>query len=312
MFKKIEKGDTVGVIAPSSRIDKDDLEAINNSVLLMESTGLKVKFAKNAFKTTLGYSATPQEKAQDINEMFADDEVKMIFCVSGGFNSNTVFEYLDYDVIKNNPKPLCGFSDSTSIENVIYQKTGVITFNGPTFKALTSWATPYAYEEVVKRFMKGDMQLGQAEDEYSTIREGVAEGILVGGNLSLVSEMAVGNYSIDFTDKILFIEEFCLETPPELVSNYFYHLKQNGVFDKIKGIWVGNYDGSVALEKILLDVLEADTMNNINQESKYSFPIIKSNNFGHTEKKTVIPVGGKAKIDTSKKIKIEITENFME
>ena len=147
------------------------------------------------------------------------------------------------------------------------------------------------------------------DDEYSTIREGVAEGILVGGNLSLVSEMAVGNYSIDFTDKILFIEEFCLETPPELVSNYFYHLKQNGVFDKIKGIWVGNYDGSVALEKILLDVLEADTMN---QESKYNFPIIKSNNFGHTEKKTVIPVGGKAKIDTSKKIKIEITENFME
>ena len=312
MFKKLQKGDTVGVIAPSSKIDKDDLEVINNSVLLMESTGLKVKFAKNAFKTTLGYSATPQEKAQDINEMFADEEVKMIFCVSGGFNSNTVFEYLDYDVIKKNPKPLCGFSDSTSIENVIYQKTGVITFNGPTFKALTSWATPYAYEEVVKRFLKGDMQLGQADDEYYTIKEGVAEGILVGGNLSLVSEMAVGNYSIDFTDKILFIEEFCLETPPELVSNYFYHLKQNRVFDKIKGIWIGNYDGSVALEKILLDVLESDAINSTIQTNKYKFPIIKSNNFGHTEKKTVIPVGGKAQIDTSKKIKIEITENFMD
>ena len=81
----------------------------------MESTGLKVKFAKNAFKNTLGYGATPQEKAEDINEMFADKEVKLIFCVSGGFNSNATFEYLDYDLIKNNPKPLCGFSDSTSI-----------------------------------------------------------------------------------------------------------------------------------------------------------------------------------------------------
>ena len=114
--------------------------------------------------------------------------------------------------------------------------------------------------------------------------------------------MSCGNYSIDFTDKILFIEEFCLESPPELVSNYLYHLKQNGVFDKIKGIWVGNYDGSVALEKILLDVLEEE----------YKFPIIKSNNFGHTEKKTVIPVGGKARIDTNKKVKIEIIENFMD
>ena len=302
MFQKIKKGDMIGVIAPSSKIDKDDLEVINNSVLLMESTGLKVKFGKNTFKNTLGYGATPKEKAEDINEMFADKEVKMIFCVSGGFNSNTVFEYLDYDLIKQNPKPLCGFSDSTSLENVIYSKTGVMTFNGPTFKALTSWATPYAYEEVVKRFMNGDMTLGQEDDEYITIQEGVTEGILVGGNLSLVNEMSSGNYSIDFTDKILLIEEFCLESPPELVSNYLYHLKQNGEFDKIKGIWVGNYDGSVALEKILLDVLEKE----------YKFPIIKSNNFGHTEKKTVIPVGGKARIDTNKKVKIEITENFMD
>ena len=114
--------------------------------------------------------------------------------------------------------------------------------------------------------------------------------------------MSAGKYSIDFTDKILFIEEFCLESPPEAISNYLYNLKQNGVFDKIKGVWVGNYEGSVPLEKILLDVLEDD----------YDFPIIKSNNFGHTEKKTVIPVGGKAKIDTSKDMKIEIIENFMD
>ena len=90
MFKKLQEGDTVGVIAPSSKIDKDDLEVINNSVLLLEGRGLKIKFGNNAFKDTLGYSATPQEKAEDINKMFADKEVKMIFCVSGGFNSNSV------------------------------------------------------------------------------------------------------------------------------------------------------------------------------------------------------------------------------
>lgn len=302
MFEKIKKGDTIGIIAPSSKIDEDDLETINNSVLLMESTGLKVKFAKNAFKKTLGYSATPEEKAEDINSMFADKEVKMIFSVSGGFNSNSVFDYLDYGLIKKNPKPLCGFSDSTSIENIIYAKTGVITFNGPTFKALTSWATPYAYEEFVKRLMKGDMELGKDEDEYVTIREGTAEGILVGGNLSLTSQLTCGKYSIDFENKILFLEEFCMESPPESVSNYLYYMKQNGVFDKIKGLWIGNYDGSVPLEKIVLDVIG----------DKYNFPIIKSNNFGHTEKKTLIPVGGKARIDTNKQTKIEIIENFMD
>lgn len=301
MFNKLNKGDIIGVIAPSSPIMKDDLEKINKSILLMEGSGYNIKFGKNAFKNTLGYGATPKEKAEDINEVFADKEVKLIFCVSGGFNSNSVFEYLDYDIIKNNPKPLCGFSDATSLENIIYEKTGVITFNGPTFKALTSWKTEYGYTEVIKRFADCSLELGKEDDEYITIQEGIAEGILVGGNLSLVSQMTAGKYSINFDNKILFIEELFLETPPELVQNHLYHLKQNDVFEKINGIWVGNYDGEVALEKILMDVLDG----------KYNFPIIKSNNFGHTEKKTVIPVGGVAKIDTSKDKKIELIESFI-
>ena len=152
---------------------------------------------------------------------------------------------------------------------------------------------------MAKRFVEGGLLLGKMEDEYTTIQEGVAKGILVGGNLSLVNEMAVGAYSIDFTDKILFLEELFLETPPELVSNYLYHMKQNGVFDKIKGMWIGNYDGSISLERILLDTLEGE----------YKFPIIKSNNFGHIDKKVVIPIGTMAKIDTNQKIKIELVEN---
>ena len=83
-----------------------------------------------------------------------------------------------------------------------------------------------------------------------------------------------------------------------MVSSYLYKMRQNGVFDKIKGIWVGNYDGSVPLEKILLDTLD----------NEYNFPIIKSNNFGHTEKKQAIPIGTMARIDTSKDIKIELLE----
>ena len=151
----------------------------------------------------------------------------------------------------------------------------------------------------MKRFVEGGLALGQSDDEFKTIKEGKAVGTLVGGNLSLVNEMVAGKYSIDFTDKILFIEELFLETPPELASNYLYNMKQNGVFDKIKGMWVGNYDGSIALERILLDTLEG----------QYNFPIIKSDNFGHIDKKTVIPIGTMAKIDTSADRKIELLEN---
>ncbi len=297
--ERIKKGDYIGLISPSSPVDKGDLEVINNSILLMESAGFHVKFAKNALANTLGYGTTAKEKAQDINEMFEDPEVKAIFAISGGFNSNITFDYLDYDRIKIHPKIICGFSDTTSILNVIYSKTGLVTFHGPTFKSLTSWQTSYGYEEVIKRFVEGGLLLGKADDEFKTIKEGKAKGVLVGGNLSLVSQMVAGKYAIDFTDKILFIEELFLETPPELVSNYLYYLKQNGVFDKIKGLWLGNYDGSISLERILQDTLEGE----------YKFPIIKSNNFGHIDKKAVIPIGTMAGIDTSKKVKIELLEN---
>lgn len=296
--ERLKKGDTIGLIAPSSPVDKDDLEIINKSILLMESSGFTVRFAKNALSNTLGYGTTAKEKADDINEMFANPAVKAIFCISGGFNSNTTFDYIDYDRIKINPKIICGFSDSTSILNAIYNRTGLVTFHGPTFKALTSWPTAYGYEEVMKRFVEGGLALGQADDEFQTIQEGKTNGILVGGNLSLVNELVSGKYSIDFTDKILFIEELFLETPPELASNYLYHMKQNGVFNKIKGIWIGNYDGSIALERILLDTLEG----------QYKFPIIKSNNFGHIDKKTVIPIGTMARIDTNSDRKIELME----
>ncbi len=300
--KKLKKGDTIGLIAPSDPIQKEDLEIINNSINLMKKNGFNIKFAPNALSNKLGYSATAKQKAEDINYMFQNEEIKAIFCISGGFNSNITFDYLDYDKIKYNPKIICGFSDSTSILNVIYAKTGLVTFHGPTFKALTSWQTQYGYEEVMKRFVEGGLSLGKVEDEHITIKQGNAKGILVGGNLSLVNQMVSGKYNIDFTDKILFLEELFVETPPALVSSYLYHMKQNGVFDKIKGIWLGNYDGATSIEQILLDTLEGE----------YKFPIIKTNNFGHIDKKTVIPIGTMAKIDTSLDTKIQLLEKCVE
>jgi len=299
--KAIKPGDTIGVIAASDLIRKKDLEYINKSKKLFVDLGYKVKFGKYVSENTLGYGATAKQRAEDINNMFKDKKVKAIIVARGGADSNCTFDYIDYDVIKNNPKIICGFSDSTSITNCIYSKTGLVTFNGPTFKSLTSWETDYGFKELIKRFQDKSLQLGVEEDKYETIQEGIAEGKLVGGNLSLTAQLVGGKYSLDFTDKILFIEELGYESDPSFVNHYFYHMKQNGVFDKIKGIWVGNYEheSGISIEKILLDVLDGE----------YDFPIIKSNNFGHCDKKTVIPIGTKARIDTTKDKKIILLED---
>jgi len=300
LAKAIKPGDTIGVIAPANIILEKDEEYIQKSTKLFTDLGYKVKFGKYVRENTLGYGADAKQKAEDINNMFEDDEVKAIICVKGGEDSNITFDYIDYEIIKNNPKIICGFSDITSITNAIYSKTGLVTFNGPTFKSLTSWETDYSFKELIKRFQDKSLKLGVEEDEYETLKEGLAEGELVGGNLSLTTELVSGKYALDFTDKILFIEELGYESDPNLVNNHLYYMKQNGVFDKIKGIWVGNYEheSGISIEKILLDVL--------NEE--HDFPIIKSNNFGHCDKKTVIPIGTKAKIDTTKDKKIILLE----
>ncbi len=297
---KLKKGNTIGIIAPSDPIIGDNIEELEQARKILEKEGFKVKYSKNIFSNTNGYSSTAKEKAEDINEMFSDKEVKMIWCAKGGENSNTTFEYIDYENIKQNPKIICGYSDITSLTNIITEKTGLVTFNGTNFKTIATDETDYSYKEAIKRFVDGSLEIGQKGEEYITLKNGIAEGELIGGNLSLTRGMVSGKYSINFQDKILFIEELGIETDPALVSNFLYYMKQNGVFEKIKGLWIGNYEheSNINLEKIVLDVIS----------DEYNFPIIKSNNFGHIETKTVIPIGIKARIDTTKDVKMELIE----
>ena len=303
---KLKKGDTIGVIAPSNYIEKDDLEYINASIALMEASGFKVKFGKYVFEDTLGYGTSPEKRAADINWAFTDGEVKAIMCVKGGEDSNTTLDYIDYEMIKNHPKIICGFSDNTSILNAIHQKAGLVTYHGPTFKSLTSWETGYAYKQFIKTFAENTESLimGEPEDEYTTIQAGQATGELVGGNLSLFTKLVCGKYAVNVQDKILFLEELGFEAAPEMVNSNIYYLKQNGVFDKIAGLWIGNYEhpSKISLEKIITNVIG----------DEYKFPIIKSNNFGHIDKKIIIPIGTKAEINTNEKIKIKLVEKCVD
>ncbi len=299
--QKLKIGDTIGVVAPSSPIIGNNIEELNKAKEIVEKSGFKVKYSKNIFSNTNGYSSTAKEKAEDINEMFADKEVKMIWCAKGGNNSNSTFEYLDYELIKKNPKIICGYSDITSITNMITEKTGLVTFSGTNFKTIATDETDFSYKQALNRFVNGSLELGTENEEYITIQEGKTSGELIGGNLSLIRGMVAGKYSLDFTDKILFLEELGFETDPAGTSNNLYYMKQNGIFDKIKGLWIGNYEheSGISLEKIITDVLEGE----------YKFPIIKSNNFGHIERKIAIPIGTKAEINTNEKVKIKLVEN---
>ena len=297
---KLNKGDIIGIISPSSILqNEDDLNILTKSINTFEQLGFNVQKGKYAFANETGYGTSAKHKAYDINEMFKNPNIKAIFTTTGGENSLSTFEYLDYELIKNNPKIICGFSDTTSILNEISEKTGLVTYLGPSMKSISSGETDYRLKSVIDRFVNGRTNLFYDEDikEIKIIREGKAKGQLVGGNLTLTTDLISGKYKIDFENKILLMEDLAFEAIPEKVSHDLYKMKQEGIFDQISGIWIGNYDGEISLEKILLDTID---------DIEFNKPIIKSENFGHGEKKIVIPIGQEAEIDTNNYIPITL------
>lgn len=297
---KLKKGDTICVIAPSNHVQEDDTKYLKQTEKMFNEKGINVIYGKNIYSNILGYGATPEQKAEDLNNAFANKNVQAIFCAKGGENSNSLFEYIDYDLIKKNPKIFCGFSDSTFLINMIYERTGLTTFHASTFKAISDWDEITVFQDIINKLMDGKKELKSNEDKFEIITKGIAEGTLIGGNLNCIREMVCGKYSIQFENKILFIEDLAEESNPKFISNFLYYMKQNEVFSKIKGLWIGSYEheSKVTLEKIVKDVLKEN----------YKFPIIKSNNFGHISKKQVIPVGVKAQIDTEQEDKIILLE----
>jgi len=298
---KLDKGDRIGVVSSSTPVPPGDLQ-FNKGVRFLEDMGFRITLGKHVFSNTLGYAASPQEKAEDINNMFADKSIKAIVCSQGGSTANACLPYLDWDVIKENPKVFLGISDITVLLNAIYAKTGLVTFHGND----VMWGfgrdpTPYDVQEFVSRLMEAEIGKVNANGKRETIRSGVVEGRLLGGNLKCLLKLAGTPYFPDFTASVLFVES--IEITPEECDYQFHQLKQIGVFDQVQGVIVGYIDGldNKADEPLKMqDVLLTVT-------SEYRFPILKANDFGHNCPNTTLPVGAKVRVEADKQ-EIEILE----
>lgn len=246
---------------------------------------------------------TREQKAEDLTNMFLNKEVKAIICLEGGETCNTFIDLLDYNAIKENPKIIMGYSDITVLLQTLYKKIGLVGFHGYNF---INFGEPEAEERFkefesvfinkkLNRFIKGEKKI---------VREGNASGKTIGTNLGSMMYLVGTNYLPDMEDKILFIES--LRSSPNECQRRFAHLKQLGIFDKIKGIVIGyNYDlqkdGNIypQMEEILMEYTK-----------EYDFPIIKCNDFGHKITNCIIPIGCDMYINSTDK-QVNIAENFL-
>ena len=293
--ERLKKGDTIGIIAPSNPITERYKEYLNNIIKIFENMGFNIKLSHNIYKNTWGYSATPEEKASDINDMFADKEVKAIISAMGGDNSFNCLGLIDYENIKKNPKIICGYSDATNYLEAIYTKTGLITYHHLEMVDLGKKLNrEFELKQFKKTLIDGTIGNIDKNSQYKVLKKGCAEGIIVGGNVPSIVTLLNTEYFPDLTDKILFLEVYSKTTNFELTDRYIGLLKYHGVFDKIKGLWIGHYDADTENTKI-----EDIFMRHLKE---FDFPIIKCDDFGHDCDKIVIPIGAKVKFDANNEL----------
>ena len=206
--KKLEKGQTVGLVAPSSAIET---ERVAMCVDKIQEMGYKVKVADNLDNNYHNFVAGPAKVRADwVNKMFADPEVDAVFCVRGGDGSAWIMEYLDEEVIKANPKPFLGYSDITNLHLFINEKCGFGTFHGPMVSSNMVENFDEETERSFYEILNGEGEIdfwNPAGKELETITPGKAEGTLAGGNLTLVSDAIGTFYDLDPTGKIIFLED---------------------------------------------------------------------------------------------------------
>jgi len=284
-------GDTVAISSPAGAVwDDKQIEIFTN---ILKGFGFKVVLGKTLYEKFGYFSGSDEFRAKELNDFFADKNIKAIFCMKGGWGCARIIDKINYDQIKGNPKILIGFSDITTLLIAITAKTGLITFHGPVGNSSWNDYTKNVFSEVC---IKGNAHTFPEnpvlEDKIVTINNGVAKGQLVGGNLTVLTGIMGSNYLPNFKNKILFLEE--AKEEPYSIDRMLTQLKLCGVLDSINGFVFGKCAKCLAEEP-----LKAFTFDEvINQHIKpLGIPAFYGSMIGHIENKFTIPLGINAQIN---------------
>ncbi len=302
----IKKGDKIGIITPSSKLKQEQIDV---AIAQIKGFGMEPILSKHILAHNGFLAGLDEERAEDINTMFADKSIKAIWCGRGGYGSTRILDMLDYKIIKKNPKPFIGYSDISAYHIAILQKTGLITFHGPIPIRMMSGITLESFQNIffdnkAVDYNFKNMPLIDDTSKYDlleTLRPGVATGKLVGGNLTVVTSMVGMPYEPDFSNSIAFFEDIGEE--PYRVDRMLTQLIYGTNLKKASGILLGQFTDCGAKDPsnsfTLLETIKERLL-------PLNIPILAGTPFGHVTNNLTIPVGAQAIMDaTGQRLKIE-------
>jgi muramoyltetrapeptide carboxypeptidase LdcA involved in peptidoglycan recycling len=321
LAKRLEKGDTIGFFSPSTPITAFVPKRFARGKQYLESKGFNLMEGNLTGKTDFYRSGSAVERAEELNTLIRDPNVKCIISAIGGMNSNSLLPYLDYQALKENPKIIIGYSDVTALLLGIYAKTGLITFYGPALVAsfgelppIVDMAFEYFSDVLINKpelpftlstpafwtdefldWEKQDRAKVQNENRLITVNPGVAKGRVIGGNLNTMSGIWGSPYMPEIQEgDILFIEDCLSEIAA--VERSFSHLRLNGVFDKVGGIILGKHEGfkdsgsGRRPHDVLMEVI-----------GEAKCPILAEFDCSHTQPMLTLPLGCRVELDATNK-----------
>lgn len=284
----LKKGDSVGIVATARKIN---VEEFSHGIAIFKSWGLNVVFAENMAKEFHQYAGTDEERIDGIQKYIGDDNIKAIVCVRGGYGTLRIIDKIDFSLLEKKPKWICGYSDITVIHHHLLAKHSISSLHS-TMPVNMKTNSAEAIESF-RKVLFGE-NISYKINTHPLNRFGNSEGILCGGNLSLIYALNGSTSLPDMNGKILFLED---------LDEYLYHidrmmlnLKRSGILKKIKGLVVGGFtgmkDNAVPFGKTIEEII-------LEHVGEYDYPVCFGFPAGHIDDNRALIMGNKIKFEVS-------------
>ena len=286
----IQPGDLIGIVSPSGSFER---ERLRPGLSYLRKRGFRVRVGSAVYDRDRYLAGQDADRAKDLNAMFADPEVRAVFAARGGFGAARVLDFLDYEAIRSDPKPLTGFSDTTALQLGIYGRTGMVSYSGVT---LCGDVTASGIPEVTETSLWNALVRGRFDEMagVAALRGRAAEGTLLGGCLSVVAALVGTGYLPDTSGALLFLED--VNEAPYRVDRMLTQLRMAGVFDRVAGVVFGQFKDCEPERE------EEGTVDNVLRDFSTSVtaPVFWGLPYGHGEGRRVLPIGLRAAVDGSR------------
>ncbi|HLQ74194.1 MAG TPA: LD-carboxypeptidase [Bacillota bacterium] len=304
--KRLSTGDTIGIVAPSSPAKRGEVEKAKSD---LEALGFNVYLGKTCFKKHGGYLAgTIEQRVNELHDMFVDETIDGIICLRGGYGTPQLLNEIDFELIKNNPKVFVGYSDITALHISFQQRANLCTVHGPMasrgLNSLREQSKKYLFRTIMENKPLGQIENPQ-EEPIKTLVPGIAQGKIIGGNLTLIASTMGTPYEIDTQGKLLFIEDVGEE--PYRIDRMLHQLALAGKFSDAAGVIIGTwsgcepnkYDGCFTVEQLFEQIIKP-----------FNKPTIYNVQSGHDDWNMTLPFGVDTTLDATKGI-IQVNESVV-